>query len=200
MEEEEKPPDDRPALAMDQMSVRSEISGTSATAKRGRTNTPPTPPSEGDISEEDTPVEIRCKKKKGWKVKRSRIESDNSELGPVGYSDSTIIVSDESPSIILAGKTLRGKESYMKLRKDLNAKTKRRKEIQKDSEDVHTTREPSEFRGMPATSVGSVALEFLKGLDVLRASSTNLQGRVSGQMKIRIKNTMEAVQALVDKA
>lgn len=65
IQEEEMLSDGRPALAADQMSVRSEVSGISVAAKRVRTGTPPSPPSEGDISEDNAPFESRLKKKRG---------------------------------------------------------------------------------------------------------------------------------------
>lgn len=57
-----------------------------------------------------------------------------------------------------------------------------------------------DVESMPAVELGGVATQWLTEIDSLRKKSTNLQGRVSGQMRVRLRRTRDVIQVLTTRA
>lgn len=54
--------------------------------------------------------------------------------------------------------------------------------------------------GLSAPAIGAVCVEWLNDIEEIRRRSSNIQGKLSGQLKIRVVKVKEAVMALVTKA
>lgn len=125
---------------------------------------------------------------------------------------SKIVISDDSEMEVVSGVSdsrLTGSVGFLKRGSGINLpgrsverKLSRQKRARKEmSLDLSFDDIPDiGFEDMTSVDAAGVALEWLSQLDTLRVKSGNLQGRISGQMKLRIDRVREVVNLLVSRA
>lgn len=147
-------------------------------------------------------------------TKRPRSSDENPILARRSRSASSrIIISDDSEMEVIPGYTSARKFAcpvgFLKKGGGINYPGKpaerrppRSKKLRKETSfDLSFDDIPDiGFDDMTSIDAGGVALEWLSQLDTLRVKSGNLQGRVSGQMKIRIDRVREVINLLVSRA
>lgn len=177
------PPLPSPELELDSAIVRRIIGSEPLEILDGP---PGRPRSSGDSHPSDEgPISIR-----GSRSVSSRIEISDDSDGPLTRRDVAVGDSAKLPRRS-GGAAFRGRYA------DPGPPRSRKVRTEVSLDLTFDNLPEMEIEDMSSVDIGGTALEWLSQLDNMRAKSGNLQGRISGQMKVRIDRLKRVVNMLV---